>query len=142
VGPVGNYLVAALLVAIGLHMLGVIRLPVGDWMYPAAPQRSGRSALLLGLVFGTALGPCTFAYLAPVLVVTFRMSGSNPWLGTALLLAYAVGHCAVLVAAGTAAERVQRYLRWSDTSRTVSCLKGTCAVSLIVAGFYFVYGAR
>ena len=142
VGPVGNYLVAALLLAIGLHLLGVIRLPMAGWVQPTTSRRAGRSALVLGLVFGSALGPCTFAYLAPVLVVTFRVSGSNPWLGTALLLAYAAGHCAVLVAAGTVAERVQRYLRWSGTSRTLRYLEGTCAVSLIVAGFYFIYGAR
>lgn len=142
VGPAGAYTVAALLVAIGLQMLGVIRLPFGTWGQPAAPRQAERSALVLGLVFGTALGPCTFAYLAPVLVVTFRLSASNLWLAIGLLLAYAVGHCAVLVAAGTAAERVQRYLEWSRTSRALDALKAACAISLILAGLYFVYTAR
>jgi cytochrome c-type biogenesis protein len=36
------------------------------------------AAFVLGLVFGVALGPCTFAYMAPMLGVTFRLASSNP----------------------------------------------------------------
>jgi len=39
-------------------------------------QRKGLlAAFLLGLVFGIALGPCTFAYMAPMLAVAFRSGG-------------------------------------------------------------------
>ena len=37
--------------------------------------------------------------------------------GASLLLAYGVGHCAVIVAAGTSTELVQRYLNWNEQSK-------------------------
>jgi cytochrome c-type biogenesis protein len=67
-------------------------------------------ALVRGLRFGIALGPCTFAYMAPMLGVTFKLAATNFLYGAALLLAYGVGHCAVIVAAGTSTELVQRFL--------------------------------
>ena len=75
------------------------------------------AALILGLVFGIALGPCTFAYLAPMLGVTFKLAATNLAYGVVLLLAYGVGHCSVIVAAGTSTELVQRFLNWNDASR-------------------------
>jgi len=34
------------------------------------------AAFILGLVFGIALGPCTFAYMAPMLAVTFKVAST------------------------------------------------------------------
>ena len=62
------------------------------------------AAFILGLVFGIALGPCTFAYMAPMLGVTFKLAKTNSLYGASLLLAYGVGHCAVIVAAGMSTE--------------------------------------
>jgi len=39
--------------------------------------------------------------------------------GALLLLAYGVGHCAVIVAAGTSAELVQTLLNWNEQSKRV-----------------------
>ncbi len=75
------------------------------------------AAFILGLVFGIALGPCTFAYMAPMLGVTFKLAATALLYGVALLLAYGVGHCSVIVVAGTCTELVQRYLNWNEQSR-------------------------
>ena len=37
------------------------------------------------------VGPCTFAYMAPVLGVTFKLGATSFLYGAALLLAYGVG---------------------------------------------------
>ena len=37
------------------------------------------AAFMLGLVFGIALGPCTFAYMAPMLGVTFKLAQTTPF---------------------------------------------------------------
>ena len=107
VGRYGNYFVAAIFFVVGLHLLGVIPMP---WSGPGqvGMKRKGLlAAFILGLVFGIALGPCTFAYMAPMLGVTFQLAKTNPLYGVALLLAYGAGHCAVIVAAGTSTELVQ-----------------------------------
>ena len=37
-----------------------------------------------------------------------------------LLAAYGIGHCAVIVLAGTSTELVQHYLNWNEASKGVA----------------------
>ena len=141
VGPWANYFVAAVFLVVGLHLLGVIPLPLPGAATPGLRRKGLLAALILGLVFGIALGPCTFAYMAPMLAVTFRAAGTILLYGVALLLAYGVGHCAVIVAAGTSTELVQRYLNWTEASRGAVLLKQVCGVLVILGGLYLVYKA-
>lgn len=141
VGVWGNYLVAAVLLAVGLYLLGVIPLSFSG-ANPTAIKRKGLlAALLLGLIFGVALGPCTFAYMAPMLAVTFGMATTNLLYGFVLLLAYGVGHCSVIIAAGTSTELVQKYLNWTEASRGAVIVKQVCGALLILAGLYWLYQA-
>ena len=142
IGAWGNYLVACVFFAVGLVLLGVVPMP---WSGPGqvGMKRKGLlAALVLGLVFGIALGPCTFAYMAPVLGVTFKLAKTNGMQAAAMLLAYGVGHCSVIVLAGTSTELVQRYLDWNEQSRGVTILKSICGVLVILGGIYLIYGAR
>jgi cytochrome c-type biogenesis protein len=141
VGRWANYFVALIFFAVGLHLLGVIPMP---WSGPGQVnlKRKGLlAAFILGLVFGVALGPCTFAYMAPMLAVTFKLSKSAPIYGASLLLAYGVGHCAVIVAAGTSTELVQRFLNWNEQSKGVTVMKGICGVLVLIAGLYLLWSA-
>lgn len=142
VGRYGNYFVAVIFFLVGLHLMGVIPLP---WSGPGSfgfKRRGGLAALVLGLVFGVALGPCTFAYMAPMLGLTIRTASSNPAYGALLLLAYGVGHCSVIVLAGTFTEVVQRYLNWSERSRGAVMLRRVCGVLVFLGGAYLIYSAR
>lgn len=141
VGPWANYLVAVVFLLVGLHLLGVIPLPLPGAGTPGLQRKGLLAALLLGLIFGIALGPCTFAYMAPMLAVTFRVAATNLLYGIALLLAYGVGHCSVIVAAGTSTELVQHYLNWTEASRGAVILKQVCGGLVIVGGLYLIYVA-
>jgi cytochrome c-type biogenesis protein len=141
VGRYGNYFVALIFLAVGLHLLGVIPLSFSGPGHVSMNRRGYLAAFVLGLVFGIALGPCTFAYLAPMLGVTFKLAASNFLYGAALLLAYGVGHCAVIVAAGTFTEFVQRFLNWNEQSKGVAVVKNICAVLVILAGVWLIYTA-
>ena len=99
------------------------------------------AAFILGLVFGIALGPCTFAYMAPMLAVTFKLAATNFLYGGLLLLAYGVGHCSVIVAAGTSTELVQRFLNWNEHSKGVMILKCVCGMLILIAGLYLLWTA-
>jgi cytochrome c-type biogenesis protein len=141
VGRYGNYFVALIFFAVGLHLLGVIPMP---WSGPGQVnlKRKGLlAAFVLGLVFGIALGPCTFAYMAPMLAATFKLAKTAPLYGASLLLAYGVGHCAVIVAAGTSTELVQRFLNWNEQSKGVTVVKGICGVLVLIAGLYLLWNA-
>src|SRR5664280_2029491 len=141
VGSYGNYFVALIFFIVGLHLLGVIPMP---WSGPGqlGMKRKGLlAAFILGLVFGVALGPCTFAYMAPMLAVTFKLAKTAPLYGASLLLAYGVGHCAVIVAAGTSTDLVQRFLNWNEQSKGVTIVKCVCGMLVLIAGLYLLWSA-
>jgi cytochrome c-type biogenesis protein len=141
VGRYGNYFVALIFFVVGLHLLGVIPMP---WSGPGqvGMKRKGLvAALVLGLLFGIALGPCTFAYMAPMLGVTFKLARTTPLYGASLLLAYGVGHCAVIVAAGTSTEMVQRFLDWNEQSKGVAVVKSICGILVLLGGVWLIYTA-
>ncbi len=135
-----NYLVAGVFFVIGLHLLDVLPLP-----FLSAPARVGVkgkgyvAAFLLGLIFGLVLGPCTFAYMAPVLAVAFRAGASAPVFAAGLLTAFGLGHCLILAAAGTSGKLAQRVLDWNESSTGMKALKKACGVLVILGGLYIIY---
>ena len=142
VGRWGNYGVAVIFFAVGLYLLEVIRLPLPNPAQPGIKSKGMLAAFVLGLVFGVALGPCTFAYMAPMLGVTFRLASTNLAYGVLLLALYGVGHCGVIVLAGTFSEAVQNYLNWNEKSRGTIILKKVCGVLVLLGGLWLLYTAR
>ncbi len=141
VGRYGNYFVAVIFFVVGLHLLDVIPIP---WTGPGQvgmKRKGALAALILGLVFGVALGPCTFAYIAPMLGVTFKLAATNLGYGVLLLLAYGIGHCSVIVVAGTSTELVQRFMNWNEDSRGTSVVKKACGALVLLGGLWMVYTA-
>jgi len=139
VGSIGNYLIAAVFFAVGLYLLEIIPLP---WSGPSGVgtrKRGPVAALILGLLFGVALGPCTFAYMAPVLGVAFKAASTHFLYGSLLLLSYGVGHCSVIVFAGTFTEIVERYLNWTERSKGAVILRRICGVLVLLAGLWLIY---
>ena len=141
VGAYGNYFVAAIFFLVGLHLLGVIPMPFTGPGQVKMKKRGRIAAFILGLLFGVALGPCTFAYMAPMLAVTFRMAAAHMAYGILLLLAYGVGHCAVIVLAGTFTESVQQYLNWNESSKGATILKKICGLLVLLGGLWMIYAA-
>ena len=142
VGKYGNYFVALIFFLVGLHLLDVIPMPVSGPGQVGMKRKGMLAAFILGLVFGIALGPCTFAYMAPMLGVTFKVAQTNLLYGAALLLVYGLGHCSVIVFAGTFTEVVQRYMNWNERSRGAIILRRVCGVLVIFGGLYLIYTAK
>ncbi len=142
VGGWVNYLVAAVFFVMGLHLLDVIPLPLGGPSGMPTARRGYLAALAIGFVYGVALGPCTFAYMAPVLAVAFKTGASAPFFAAGLFIAFGLGHCVVITAAGTSVTKVQRYLQWSEDSRAMLIGRRLCGVLVIAGGLYFLYTAR
>jgi len=139
IGPYGDYLVAVVLILVGLHLLDVIPL---NWSSPGLPglrHRGMLAAIVLGLLFGLAVGPCTFAYMAPVLAVTFSLATTAFAFALLLVFAFAVGHCSVIVLAGTSTGLVQRYLNWNERTKGTVLLRRICGVLVLIGAVYVIY---
>ena len=141
VGVWGNIIVAGVFFVVGLYLMDVISLSWSGIVPRTSFARGWKGALLLGLIFGIGLGPCTFAYMAPVLGIVFSVAATNMLQAISLIAAFGVGHCAVIVAAGGAAGTVQKYLNWTEQSKGATWLKRGSGVFVLLGGAYFIYTA-
>jgi cytochrome c-type biogenesis protein len=139
VGAVGNYIVASVFFLVGLYLMDIVKLPWDGASIKPTKHKGVLAALILGLLFGIGLGPCTFAYMAPVLGVVFQVSKTNIVYSIALLLAFGLGHIIVIVAAGTLTKKVQQYLNWTEKSKAATYVKRVCGVLVIFGGIYMIY---
>jgi cytochrome c-type biogenesis protein len=139
VGAVGNYIVASVFFAVGLYLMDIIKLPWDGASIKPTKYKGVLAALILGLLFGIGLGPCTFAYMAPVLGVVFQVSKTNIVFSITLLLAFGLGHIIVIIAAGTLTRKVQQYLNWTEKSKAATYIKRVCGVLVIIGGIYMIY---
>ena len=139
VGIWGNIIVAGVFFIVGLYLMDVIKLSWGGIVPRTSFAHGWKGALLLGLIFGIGLGPCTFSYMAPVLGVVFSIASTNMLQAISLIAAFGIGHCAVIVGAGSAAGTVQKYLQWTEQSKGATYMKRTAGVLVVLAGVYYIY---
>ena len=139
IGTIGNYLVAVVFFIVGLYLLGIIRLPWDGAKLSGTRFKGLLAAFVLGLIFGIGLGPCAFAFMAPILGVVFQVSSTDLVLAISLLVAFAIGHAFVIVLAGTLTKKVQQYLNWTESSKISMYIKKICGVLVILGGIYMIY---
>jgi cytochrome c-type biogenesis protein len=139
VGLIGSILVAAVFFFIGLYLMDLLPISWNGLQLSTQRYTGLPAALVLGLLFGIGLGPCTFAFMAPVLGVVFQTATTN--LGTSIMLlsAFALGHCAVIVMAGVLANRIGEYLNWSEKNGIAVWVKRVCGFLVVLGGIYMVW---
>jgi cytochrome c-type biogenesis protein len=79
--------------------------------------------------------------MAPMLGIVFKLGATNLLYGILLLAVYGVGHCSVIVVAGTSTGLVQGYLDWNERSKGAVMLKRACGVLVLAGGVYLIYAA-
>jgi cytochrome c-type biogenesis protein len=135
VGMVPQLIVSLLLVVSGLWLMDVppfSRFSIG--FMRGTQGRGALGALVLGLAYGVILGPCSFAFLAPMVGIAFS-AGSAAWMfGASLMAAYALGHCGAIVAAGTLGDRLRFLLEGKGWQTAAAWVKRTCGFLVVAAG--------
>lgn len=139
IGKLGNYIVALIFLIFGLNLLGIIPFNFTGLGSLKSQRKGYISVLSLGLLFGLALGPCTFAFMAPMLGIVFNMTAKNLPYGLFLLFAFALGHCIVIIAAGTSTRLVQKVTKWDDRSKGITWIRKICGILVLLSGIYLVY---
>jgi cytochrome c biogenesis protein CcdA len=141
-GMIGGWWYAALgvvAVAMGLQMLGLyqLRLP---FHVEVKPKRKGIfGAFLLGLFFGIVSSPCA----TPVLVVILTLVASKGEVayGTALLFVYAVGHCMLMLLAGTFTGFVEAFVKAKGVRNFSEWSKRIGGAIITLVGVHLLYQA-
>ncbi|MDA3851805.1 MAG: hypothetical protein PF447_11095, partial [Spirochaetaceae bacterium] len=81
-------------------------------------------------------GPCSFAFLAPMIGIVFAQSTSNLWFGIALFVLYGVGHTAAIVVAGTLGSRVIEWIETSGLRKASLWIKKLCGLFILGYSIY------
>jgi cytochrome c-type biogenesis protein len=103
-------LAGAVVILLGLHLTGLLRLPILDRQYAARPTalKSGNLAsFLFGASFAVAWTPC----VGPILGSTLALATTRPASAFPLLLAYAAGLGAPFLLVGLFPERAFSFLK-------------------------------
>jgi cytochrome c-type biogenesis protein len=134
-----NWIVAAVCVAMGLHLTGVLTIPIPSLGGRLQPQTRGfLGAFILGLLFGVVSAPCA----APILVVLLTyLAGSKSsilW-GGSLLLVYALGHSVLVLIAGTSMGAARQLIENQKATRVLGLLRRGAGAVIVLVGVYFVY---
>ncbi|MFH1596438.1 MAG: cytochrome c biogenesis protein CcdA [Pseudomonadota bacterium] len=143
-GQVGTYwyfIVAVILIVMGLQLAGVIKLKLGGNAQRFLPQRTGLlGALILGMLFGLVLSPCASPVLAVILTLA-AVQGKVAY-GSTLLFAYALGQGTLILLAGTFTGVIESFLQ-SKSARVGTILQQAAGGLIFFAGCYiFFQGIR
>jgi cytochrome c-type biogenesis protein len=79
--------------------------------------------------------------MAPVLAVAFERADTHFVYSAILILLYSIGHCSVIVLAGTLGARLQTFLNWDQKSHITGRIRKACGVILILVGLYLLWKA-
>lgn len=138
VGSWGYWLGAVVFVLVGLLLLDVIHLPSLNVNQSRFRGGGVPAALLLGVLFGTVLGPCAFAFLMPVLGMVFATAAERPMFATGLVSAYAIGHGAVIVLAGSASVWTMSLVQNSRSTRWIGVARKIAGVLCLALAVWFL----
>jgi len=139
-GDVGIYwyfVVAVILIVMGLQLSGLINLKLAGNAQRFLPQRTGLvGALILGMLFGLVLSPCASPVLAVILTLA-AVQGHVAY-GSTLLFAYALGQGTLILVAGTFTGVIESYLQ-SKSAKVGTMLQKAAGGLIFLAGCYILF---
>ena len=134
-----NWIVAAVCVLMGLHLMGVLNVPIPSLAGRVQPKTRGIvGALLLGLLFGLVSAPCA----GPIIIVLLTYlagSGASVTWGATLLLVYALGHSVLILIAGTSMGAARTLIENRKASSILELLRRGAGVVVVAVGLYFAF---
>lgn len=131
------YLVAGVCIALGLNLLGVLKLNInygGNLLNQVGETKGLGGSYLLGLVMGLVGSQCG----TPILLVILSLAmASGQWLyGATLLFVFALGRGIPIILVGTFTgliTRMESFARWNNI------MEKAAGIIIIVMGSYFAY---
>lgn len=139
ISAVWNWVVAVVCVLMGLHMTGLVTIPIPSFGGRWQPRATGfPGAFVLGLLFGVVSAPCAAPILVVLLTYLAGSGASVPW-GGLLLLVYALGHSTLILIAGTSMGAAAKLIESGRATRVMSVLRRVAGVLIILVGLYFAW---
>jgi len=132
---VWTYAAAAICLLMGLQMLGLLQIAIPTPSWAAPTSRGYAGALLLGMLFGLTSLPCAGPVLLALLAV---LPTTGMAFGALLLAAYGLGHCVLIIGAGTSVGLAERALAARGLQRATAGVKVAGGIVALGAGLYLL----
>lgn len=137
--PLWPWALAAVCLLAAAQFWDLWHLSLPAWLARWRPARSGLpGALLIGMFFGVISAPCAAPVLA--LVLTYVASKASVTYGLLLLWLYALGHCALVLVAGTSVGAVKWFIASERYARANLLIRRSAGVVIAMAGLYLIVG--
>ena len=136
IGLFWRWAAAFVALAMGGQLLGFYTFPIPAPALPDGIRKGPAGAFLLGALFGMVASPCATPILAVLL--TYVASQGRVLYGASLLFVYALGHSALLIAAGTLSGAASWIVESRGLSTVSMVMKRLAGVLLAGAGIYLV----
>ena len=141
-GTVGGwwYIVAGIVALVmGGQMMGLyeIRLPIKRDFKPK--QGGVIGSFILGLFFGIVSSPCATPVL--VVILTYVATKGQVLYGTALLFTYAIGHCLLMLAAGTFTGFIESFVQAKGIVNFSTWAKRFGGFVVAIVGAYLIWNS-
>jgi cytochrome c-type biogenesis protein len=139
VSGVWNFIVAAVCIIMGLHLMEVVTIPIPSLGGKVQPKTRGLvGSFFLGLLFGIVSAPCAGPILVVLLTYLAGSDSSVAWGGT-LLLVYALGHSVLILVAGTSMGAARALIENKKATRALELLRRGAGAVIVLVGVYFAY---
>jgi cytochrome c biogenesis protein CcdA len=136
-----NWVVAGVCVTMGLHLAGIIRVPMPALAGRVQPRTRGvLGALILGALFGLVSAPCAAPILVVLLTYLAGAGASLAW-GGVLLMVYGLGHSVLILIAGTSMGAARALIENRQATRTLGVLRRSAGFAVVLVGVYFAVQA-
>lgn len=125
-----------IMLIVALQLLGVIEFENNFCKMPN--KRTGLlGAFFLGILGGVLSSPCSTPVL--IAILTFVAGKGNIVLGVVMLFLYAIGHCTLIIIAGTSVGFVESISSSNKTLVLGKILKTILAIVIALLGLYLIY---
>ncbi len=128
-------ILSAIMLISGLQLLGVINIGVNKNSCRIPNMKKGLAgAFFLGILGGALSSPCATPVLAAILA--FVAGKGNVLLGIIMLLLYSVGHCTLILLAGTSIGLVENLSSSPRTIKIGKIFKIVLGIVILLLGLY------
>ncbi|MCA1933504.1 MAG: sulfite exporter TauE/SafE family protein [Calditerrivibrio sp.] len=134
VGILNNLIPAFIFIVFGCYMLGIVKF---DFSLTGGFTRRSSNIFWIGFVYGIGLGPCTFAYAAPILAFGYNISAQGILKPTLLIILFSVSHCLTLATAGYFGTKAEMIISKLNNPLLQKYLNRLIGIVLLILGLYY-----
>lgn len=136
ISPFWGIPVGALLVWLGLDMIGIAKCRLPGKTLGNFKIRGYWGALILGGSYGILSGACTFGFIAPILaIITVQQ---RIIAGIFLISLFALGHCLPIVVAGSSVALSQKFVESKNMQKFTTWGRKFAGLLVACIGGYFI----